>query len=131
MANYYGTASYFCVDPDTCSCNNTCCCQGSNCSSSCTSSTACGVGSCCTCRSNYHQYAWKNPGCPSCCNAGQYNSLACGESSQFSKDNVNFVAGVKCDVGPSACHMVDLTKSLFTYFAPLSQGTVNLYVQTQ
>lgn len=116
MACCHGSASWFCCYPDPCGCDN-CCCQGNNCSAECDSSNYCGVGACCTCNSGHWGFAWKYAGY-----CGM--SPSCGTYFEFTKNCTIYFGAPRVDTGPSSSYMVDLTKSLFMQFAPLSQGVI-------
>ncbi len=117
-----GSATWFCCYNDPCGCDN-CCCQGNNCSTPCGNSSYCGVGACCTCHSYEWGFAWKYAGY-----CGM--SPSCGTVYMFSKDCNIYYTAARVDTGPSSSATVDLTKSLFLKFAPLSQGVITNMVVT-
>lgn len=122
MAYYTGAAGWFCCYPDACGCD-ACCCRGSNCQAGCTSNK-CGRGACCACNSSSWGYAWKNH-CSGCCNANLYPDIPCGATAGLSKDGgVTIYRAPRVDTGPGTCRMIDLTKAMFSQFAPLSQGII-------
>lgn len=123
MACCKGTATWFCCYPDACGCDN-CCCSGSNCANGCNATGTCGKGACCTCNSGSQGYAWYNGGSLSC-----GISISCGSTAWSFSNNCStyFTSIPRVDTGPapSTGHMVDFTKQAFTYWAPLSQGTIS------
>lgn len=128
MAQYQGTATWFCCYPDVCGCDD-CCCQGNNCSQGCGTSSYCGPGGCCTCNSNYWQYAWKS-GCSFCCDPWGLPYKGCGQC-VYVRNTGFWYYGFRSDTGPAYCNnLIDLTKSWFMNFAPLSQGTFWATVET-
>lgn len=124
MACCKGNATWFCCYDDPCGCD-ACCCQGSNCSTPCGESSYCGVGACCTCHTYEWGYAWKYAGY-----CGM--SPSCGDFLYFTNQcpNPSWYATSRRDTGPSSSAMVDLTKSFFLQFAPLSQGVIPNMVAT-
>lgn len=115
------SVSWECCYPDECSCCVGCvpcaCCNGSNCSGDCAGSV-CGQGGCCTCDSNYWGYAWKQS-CPCSLCPG------CGGELYFSANCGTYYVTGRVDThnegSPTAA---DLTKPMFTNFAPLGQGII-------
>lgn len=105
-----------CCYPDPCGCD-TCCCQGSDCQASCNGST-CGGGGCCDCNSGGSGFAWKSAS-PCFC-------ASCDSVAYFSADGVVWYYAYRVDThNPSASSIADLTKYVFSYMAPLSQGVIS------
>jgi hypothetical protein len=125
MACCRGTASYFCCNPDVCTCDQCCCANGdchNNCNFTPRSSYRCTNGACCTCNSGNTGYAWYN-------NSG-YNCgilRSCGNPLYFSTDCFTYFLMYRVDTGPdpSLHRMVDFTKAGFLQFAKLSVGLLS------
>ncbi len=121
---YTGNATWFCCYPDPCGCDSGCC-QGSNCNYAGCDQPQQSTAACCTCNSNSFGIAWKT-NCPTCCNANNYVDIACGTwiDIWLSPDGSSQLGVQRVDQGPNTCAMIDYTKALFSYFAPLTQGVI-------
>lgn len=122
------SVSWECCYPDPCDCCSGCiscaCCNSNNCSNPCNSSSTCGQGGCCTCDSNSWGYAWKQS-CSMCPSSICPN---CGDLLFFKPtgDCGTWWAGQRFDThNEGASTPCDLTKALFTQFAPLNQGIIS------
>lgn len=124
--------SWECVYPDPCPCCTGCtacvcqyCSDPAHCSSN---SSICGSGACGICNSSSWQYAWKTSPCPSSPCPG---CQSCNNILYFTKPGVCQVYDTahRCDTqNQGSATLADLTKALFTQFATLSSGVVNLDV---
>lgn len=128
MACCVRSVSWECCYPDPCDCCAWCvpcaCCNSTNCSAGCASSTICGQGACCPlCDSNDWGYAWKVQSCP--CGF----CPACGSNLGFNVTTGScgtWYMGRRFDThNENAATVADLTKALFTQFAPLGQGIID------
>lgn len=125
MACCKGSATWFCCYPNTCGCD-ACCCSGSNCANGCGATGTCGKGACCTCNSADWGYAWRTTSFS--CGVPCGMSLGCGAEAYFPNAACDiWRLGRRVDSGPACAtgNMVDLTRSFFMEFAPLSQGVIS------